>query len=117
MTNDATLAPAGATEPPPPPCVAVPAAPRTPAIGFDSSAFDTLSMRTAEIGGLASCMTCLVAVERSEGGSFSGYELIEDALPMLGGVIMRLAREAGEAGDQLFAQYQEARDFADGRQA
>ena len=81
-------------------------------VAFDPSAYDVLSMRTTEIEGLASCVVCLTAVERAEDGSFSGYELIDDALPLLGGVIMRLARETREAGDELFAQYQEARNAA-----
>jgi hypothetical protein len=87
------------------------------AIAFDSSAADMISMRFTEIQALASCMVCLSAVERSDEGRFAGYELIDDALPLLGGVIMRLAREAGKAGDQLFAQYQEARNVANGVQA
>jgi hypothetical protein len=87
------------------------------AIEFDSDAIDLLTMRTAEIEGLASCMVCLAAVERAEQGRFRGYELINDALPLLGGVIMRLARETREAGDQLFAQYREARDAANEVQA
>jgi len=94
-----------------------PAARNTEVIAFDSSAFDTISMRATEIQGLASCVVCLAVVEKSEEGRFSGYELIDDALPLLGGVIMRLAREVGEAGDQLFAQYREARDMANEVQA
>lgn len=74
-------------------------------------------MRSSEIQALASCAICLSAVEKSAEGRFSGYELTDDALPLLGGVIMRLAREVGEAGEQLFAQYREARDMANEVQA
>ena len=81
-------------------------------IEFDSSAIDVITMRTTEIHALASCVVCLAAVEKSGEGRFSGYTLIEDALPLLGGVIMRLSREVEEAGEQLFAQYREARDAA-----
>jgi len=89
-----------------------PVAPGSEPIAFNPSAFDTISMRATEIQALASCVVCLAAVEEAEEGRFSGYELIDDALPLLSGVIMRLAREVGEAGDQLYAQYQEARDAA-----
>lgn len=112
--NATTLAPARTNRPPQP---AQERGPRSdsatgPRIEFDSSAIDTISMRTAEIHALASCVVCLTAVEKSEEGNFSGYELIDDALPLLGTVIMRLAREVGEAGNQAYAQYQEARDAA-----
>ncbi|MBJ2155302.1 hypothetical protein [Variovorax sp. IB41] len=83
-------------------------------ISFDSSASDTISMRCDEIKALASCMVCLAAIEKSSQGDFAGYELIDDALPLLGGVIMRMAREVGQAGDQLWAQYTEARAIANG---
>lgn len=100
-----------------PPSPIRPAARSQDFIEFDSSAIDAIKMRSTEIHGLASCMVCLTAVEKSGGGRFSGYELIDDALPLLGGVIMRLAREVDEAGDQLFAQYQEARNLANEVQA
>jgi hypothetical protein len=87
------------------------------AVEFDSSAIDVITMRTTEIHALASCMVCLAAIEKSGEGRFSGYTLIEDALPLLGGVIMRLSREVDEAGVQLFAQYREARDAANGERA
>lgn len=87
------------------------------AIEFNSDAIDVLTMRTAEIEALASCMVCLAAVDRADEGRFRGYELINDALPLLGGVIMRLARETREAGDELFGQYREARDAANEVQA
>lgn len=86
-------------------------------IEFDSSAIDVITMRSTEIHALASCMVCLTAVEKSDEGHFSGYTLIEDALPLLGSVIMRLARETREAGDELFGQYREARDAANEVQA
>lgn len=100
-----------------------PASPIRPAarsldiVAFDPSFYDALSTRTTEIEGLASCLVCLTAVERTSEGDFDGYELIGDALPLLGGVIMRLARETREAGDELFAQYQEARNAANEVQA
>jgi len=84
-------------------------------VTFDSSAFDSLMMRTTEIQALASCMVCLSAVERSAEGAYVGYELTEDALPLLGGVIMRLAREAETASHQLWNQYRAASDVANGR--
>lgn len=89
-----------------------PAARSLEVIEFDSSALDVITMRTTEIHALASCVVCLSAVEKSSDGRFSGYELIDDALPLLGGVIMRLAREAHKAGEQLFEQYREARNAA-----
>jgi hypothetical protein len=117
MTNDATLAPAGATELPRPPRRGAIREPMLePRIEFDSSASDMISMRCDEIKALASCMVCLAAVEKSSQGDFAGYELIDDALPLLGGVIMRMAREVGQAGDQLWAQYTEARAIANGRE-
>ncbi|WP_426391925.1 hypothetical protein [Variovorax sp. R-27] len=94
-----------------------PAARSQDVIEFDSSAIDVITMRSSEIQALASCAICLSAVEKSAEGRFSGYELTDDALPLLGGVIMRLAREVGEAGEQLFAQYREARDMANEVQA
>ncbi|WP_258507274.1 hypothetical protein [Variovorax sp. S12S4] len=72
-------------------------------------------MRTTEVQALASCVVCLTAVEKSEDGRFSGYELTDDALPLLGGVIMRLAREAETASHQLWDQYQQASAIANGR--
>ncbi|TSD59075.1 hypothetical protein FFI97_001720 [Variovorax sp. KBS0712] len=92
-----------------------PAAHSPETIEFDSSAFDVATMRTTEIGGLASCMMCLTAVGSSD-ASFNGYELTEDALPLLGAVIMRLAREADQASHQLWSQYKEARAAANGRE-
>jgi len=94
-----------------------PAAHSREIVAFDPSFYDALSMRATEIEGLASCLICLTAVERTNEGNFDGYELIGDALPLLGGVIMRLARETREAGDELFAQYKEARDAASEVQA
>ncbi|MNL02441.1 hypothetical protein D3C87_1229500 [compost metagenome] len=118
MTNDATHPQAGATEPPPPPRMGVVTSQPMPAprIPFDSSAIDALTMRATEIQALASCAVCLAAVEKSQEGRFSGYELIDDALPVLATVILRFAREAREAGDQLWSQYQEARAIANGRE-
>lgn len=99
------------------PCPIRPAARSLEPIAFDPSAFDMVTMRATEIQALASCMVCLTAVDEAEEGQFNGYELIDDALPLLGGVIMRLAREVSEAGDQLYAQYQEARNMANEVQA
>ncbi|MFM9926928.1 hypothetical protein VLK31_28355 [Variovorax sp. H27-G14] len=93
-----------------------PAARNPEVVEFDSSAIDVVTMRTTEIHALASCAVCLAAVEKSNEGRFSGYELIDEALPVLANVIMRFAREAREAGDQLFEQYREARDVANGVQ-
>ncbi|MDQ0040865.1 hypothetical protein [Variovorax boronicumulans] len=116
MTNDATHPQTGATKPPPPPRMGVITSEPMPAprIEFDSSAMDTLTMRAAEISGLASCVVCLAAVEKCSEGRFAGYELTNDALPLLGGVIMRLAREAEQASHLLWAQYEEARALANG---
>lgn len=89
------------------------ATPTPPAIEFDSSGFDMLVARTAEIAALASCVTCLTATETTD-DSHAGYELTADALPLLGHVIQRLAREAAEASDQLWEQYEQARGVANG---
>lgn len=117
MPNDATLAQAGATEPPPPPRMGVITGEPMPdsRVAFNSSAYDTLTMRTTEIQALASCVVCLSAVERSAEGAYVGYELAEDALPLLGGVLMRLAREAETASHQLWNQYRAASDVANAR--
>ncbi|MET3441352.1 hypothetical protein ABIC94_002110 [Variovorax paradoxus] len=117
MPNDATLPQAGATEPPAPPRMGVITGEPMPEprITFDSSAYDTLTMRTTEIQALASCVVCLAAVEKSAEGTFNGYVLTGDALPLLGGVIMRLAREAETASHCLWNQYQQASAIANGR--
>jgi hypothetical protein len=71
--------------------------------------------RTAEIEALASCSVCLAAMERAT-DNVGGYEMIDSALPLLGDVIMRLARETRQAGDQLWEQYQQARAAANGEE-
>lgn len=85
------------------------------AIQFDSTAIDVLIARTAEIEALASCSMCLAAMERAT-DNVSGYEMIDDAMPLLADVMMRLAREARQASDQLWEQYQEARTVANGKE-
>ncbi|MGJ7490199.1 hypothetical protein [Variovorax sp. ZT4R33] len=89
------------------------AADKKPAIEFDSTAIDVLIARTAEIEALASCSMCLAAMERAT-DNVSGYEMIDDAMPLLADVMMRLAREARQASDQLWEQYQQARAVANG---
>lgn len=84
-----------------------------PSIEFDSTAIDVLIARTAEIEALASCSMCLAAMERAT-DNVSGYEMIDDAMPLLADVMMRLAREARQASDQLWEQYQQARAVANG---
>lgn len=99
---------------------ATPVAPPTTAVAlavpieFDSSASDVISSRALYIKGLASCAACLTAVE-ARGGRFEGEELIPDALPSLNYVIMEMADQIAAAGDQLFAQYQQARAVANGK--
>lgn len=106
-----------AAQPPitPPPRLTVASAKDVPPIEFDSTAIDVLTARTAEIEALASCSTCLAAMERAT-DNVSGYEMIDSALPLLGGVIMRLARETRQAGDQLWEQYEQARAVANGEE-
>ena len=87
---------------------------RAPRIEFDSSNFDELCGRTLEIEALASCVTCLTAVAAAGDGKFNGYILIDPALPTLGDVILRLAREANDAGHALWEQLVEARAIANG---
>jgi hypothetical protein len=83
-------------------------------VEFDSTAIDIITARVAEIQALASCSICLSAVLADPNGTFSGYELADDALPLLADVIRRLAGEVGEAGDVLWEQYTEALNVADG---
>lgn len=96
---------------PPPPRLVAPAA-GAPSIEFDSSAVDVLTGRIGEIQALASCVTCLAAIEKSAEGNFAGFILTDNALPLLADVIQRLAEEAGAAGDRLWEQYQQARAAA-----
>lgn len=114
MNKPTTRLLAGANEPPPPgrPVSVVGEAAPAPHIEFNSSALDTLTLRLAQIEALASCASCLSAHERTAGGNYAGYELIDDALPLLGTVLMQLSKEARGASDHLWDQYSEARDLA-----
>ncbi|CAN5713586.1 hypothetical protein BH10PSE18_BH10PSE18_07900 [soil metagenome] len=114
MTNVSTRPHPKATvaEPASAPAARLASAPRSP-IAFDSTAIDRIISRAEYIRGLASCFVCLSAMEKAD-KDFEGHELIDVALPSLGYVIMELATELGNAGDQLFEQYRQALGAANG---
>jgi hypothetical protein len=74
---------------------------------FDSSAYDMLTSHLQNLQGLSNCATVLGQCEVAAPG-IAG-ELIDDALPSLGRVMGRLARESEQAADTLWQQNVELR--------
>lgn len=79
---------------------------------FDSSSIDTLRMRLDEISGLASCSAALSDAICGDCCPDRVTLLpADDALPMLGLVMRRLAGEAKDAADALWQTHEELRNL------
>lgn len=69
-------------------------------VAFNSDAYDRITTLLSQVQGLASCLTVLGC----RGVEDLPYQLIDDALPMLGAVISGLASDAEAAADAMWEQ-------------
>jgi hypothetical protein len=82
-------------------------------IAFDSTELDKLTRRIAQVRGLASFLYVSGEASCAE----SGYELADDALPMLGYVIRDLVAEIEVSAEAIWARAEQHRKALENLQA